>query len=71
MEESEKLDLNFSSNLNYALLNLEKNINEASNLEDKSYLELSKDQIIEYLNYAYTNMKCWQENYKIKNMKQL
>ena len=51
MEENEKLNLNFSSNLNYALLNLEKAINEAINLEDKIYLELSKDQIIEYLNY--------------------
>lgn len=59
MEENEKLNLNFSSNLNYALLNLEKAINEAINLEDKIYLELSKDQIIEYLNYAHTNMKCW------------
>ena len=49
MEENEKLNLNFSSNLNYALLNLEKAINEAINLEDKIYLELSKDQIIEYL----------------------
>lgn len=48
MEESEKLNLNFSSNLNYALLNLEKAINEAINLEDKIYLELSKNQIIEY-----------------------
>ena len=66
MEKNEKLDLNFSSNLNYALLNLEKDINEASNLEDKLYLELSKDQIIEYLNYAYTNMKCWQDNFKYK-----
>ena len=64
MEESEKLNLNFSSNLNYALLNLEKDINEANNLEDKIYLELSKDQIIEYLNYAYTNMKRWQDNCK-------
>ena len=66
MEENEKLNLNFSSNLNYALLNLEKAINEAINLEDKIYLELSKDQIIKYLNYAHTNMKCWQDNYKSK-----
>ena len=64
MEEIKKMNLNFSSNLNYALLNLEKAINETDNLEDKIYLELSKDQIIEYLNYAYTNMKCWQDNYK-------
>lgn len=66
MEESKKLNLNFSSNLNYALLNLEKAINEAINLEDKIYLELSKDQIIEYLNYVHTQMKCWQDNYESK-----
>lgn len=66
MRENKKMDLKFSSNLNYALLNLEKAINEASNLENKLYLELSKDQIIEYLNYVHTNMKCWQDNYKSK-----
>lgn len=43
MRENKKMDLKFSSNLNYALLNLEKAINEASNLENKLYLELSKD----------------------------
>ncbi len=66
MEENEKLNLNFSNNLNYVLLNLEKAINEAINLEDKIYLELSKDQIIEYLNYTYTKMKSWQDNYEAK-----
>ena len=64
MEEIKKMNLNFSSNLNYALLNLEKAINETDNLEDKIYLELSKNQIIEYFNYAYANMKCWQDNCK-------
>lgn len=64
MEESEKII--FLNNLNYALLNLEKAIDEANNLEDKTYLELSKDQIIEKLNYVYTNMICWQDNYKMK-----
>lgn len=67
MGENEKMDLNFSSNLNYALLNLEKAINKASKLDDKLYLELSKDQIIEYLNYAHKSMKCWQDNCKSKN----
>lgn len=66
MIESENLNLNFLNNLNYALLNLEKAINEANSLEDKIYLELPKEQIIEYLNYAYTNMKCWQDNCKSK-----
>lgn len=67
MEEIEKLNLSFSSNLNYALLNLKKDIDEANNLEDKIYLEISKSEIIKYLNYVYTNIKCWKDSYESKN----
>lgn len=67
MEEIEKLNLSFSSNLNYVLLNLKKDIDEANNLEDKIYLEISKSEIIKYLNYVYTNIKCWKDSYESKN----
>ncbi len=59
----------FISNLNYALLYIKKAINEAYNLEDKIYLELSKQQIIEYFNYIYTKLKHWENCYKIKDFK--
>lgn len=67
MEETVKLDLSFSSNLNYVLLNLEKAIDEANSLEDKIYIEMSKGEIIQYLNYVYTNIKCWKDSYETKN----
>lgn len=53
MEENKKMNLSFSGNLSYVLSNLEHAIDEAKDLEDKTYLELSKKQIIEYLNYVY------------------
>lgn len=59
-------NLDFSCNLNYALSNLKKVIDEANDLEDKIYLEISKSQIIKYLNYAYTNIKDWQTYYESK-----
>ena len=67
MEENKKMNLSFSGNLSYVLSNLEHAIDEAKDLEDKTYLELSKKQIIEYLNYVYKKIKCWQKCYKIKN----
>ena len=62
-----KLNLNILDNLNYSLLNLKNAINEANNLEDKVYFELSKGQIIEYLNYVYTSIKGWENDYKVNN----
>lgn len=64
--KEEKFNLDFSNNLNYTLQNLKKAIDEASNLEDKIYLELSKNEIIEYLNCVYTNIKCWKNDYELK-----
>ena len=69
MEESKKVDLDFSNNLNYALSNLKQAIEEANVLKDKTYLELSKQQIIDYLNYVYVNIKKWENDYKAKKYK--
>jgi hypothetical protein len=60
-------ELNFSDNINYILLNLKNDIDEADNLEDKMYQEISKSEIIEYLNYVYENVDCWKDNYESKN----
>lgn len=69
MEESKKVDLDFSNNLNYALSNLKQAIEEANVLKDKTYLELSKQQIIDYLNYVYVNIKKWENDYEAKKYK--
>lgn len=69
MEESKKVDLDFSNNLNYALSNLKQAKEEANVLKDKTYLELSKQQIIDYLNYVYVNIKKWENDYESKKYK--
>lgn len=69
MEESKKVDLDFSNNLNYALSNLKQAKEEANVLKDKTYLELSKQQIIDYLNYVYVNIKKWKNDYEAKKYK--
>lgn len=58
------LNLNFLSNLDYALINLEKDINEVNNLEDKIYLEISKSEIVDYLNNVYLEIKSWKKSYE-------
>ena len=69
MKENQKTNLELSKNLNYALLNLKQDIEEANSLEDKIYFELAKQQIIEYINYAYTNIKNWKNDYETNNYK--
>ena len=69
MKENQKTNLELSKNLNYALLNLKQDIEEANSLEDKIYFELTKQQIIEYINYAYTNIKNWKNDYETNNYK--
>lgn len=69
MKENQKTNLELSKNLNYALLNLKQDIEEANSLEDKIYFELNKQQIIEYINYAYTNIKNWKNDYETNNYK--
>lgn len=61
------LNLNFLSNLDYALINLEKDINEVNNLEDKIYLEISKSEIVDYLNNVYLEIKSWKKSYEEKD----
>jgi hypothetical protein len=67
MEEKKTLNTDFQSNLNYVLNNLEKDIFEADNLEDKLYLEISKSEIIDSLNYVYRNIKYWEDSYNKKH----
>ncbi len=69
MEENKKVDLDFSNNLNYALSNLKQVKEEANVLKDKTYLELSKQQIIDYLNYVHVNIKKWENDYEAKKYK--
>ena len=69
MVENEKISLEISNNLNYALSNLKQAIEETNALEDKTYLELTKQEIIDYLNYVYVNIKDWKKSYETKNYK--
>ena len=61
------LNLDFLSNLNYVLINLEKDVNEVDNLEDKIYLEISKSEIVNYLNDVYLEIKNWNKKYEEKD----
>jgi len=67
MDDNEKISLEFSNNFNYALFNLKQAIELTNTLEDKTYLELTKQQIIDYLNYVYVNIKDWEKNYETGN----
>lgn len=69
MEDNEKISLEFSNHLNYVLSNLKQAIEEIKVLEDKTYFELTKQQIIDYLNYVYANIKDWKKSYETKNYK--
>ena len=67
MDDNEKISLEFSNNFNYALFNLKQAIELTNTLEDKTYLELTKQQIIDYLNYVYVTIKDWEKNYETGN----
>ena len=67
MDNNEKISLEFSNNFNYALFNLKQAIEVTNTLEDKTYLELTKQQIIDYLNYVYVTIKDWEKNYETGN----
>lgn len=71
MKEIKELNKNILGNLNYALNNLEKAINEANFLEDKLYLEISKKQIIKYLNNVYLDIKQCKKNCEANNYETL
>lgn len=57
---------NFFNNLEYILIHLEKDIDEANNLEDKIYFELSKNEIINHINDVYLKIKKWNYYYETK-----
>lgn len=63
---SEDVNNSFLSNLKYILDNLEKDKKEVNNLEDKRYLELSKTEVITYINCVYEEIKLWEDYYKTK-----
>lgn len=64
--EKEVSQTNFLNNLEYILIHLEKDIDEANNLEDKMYFELSKNELINHINDVYLKMKKWNYYYKTK-----
>ena len=66
MEKIKILNVDFQSNLDYVLTNLENDIFQANSLDDKLYLEMSKREIIESLNYVYQNIKNWKDSYNEK-----
>lgn len=64
MEIKEDLNKNIQDNLKYILSVLEKDLKKATSLEEKVYLELSKNKIIKYLNYVYEIIKSWENSLK-------
>ena len=62
----EVVNNSFLSNLKYILDNLEKDKKEVNNLEDKKYLELSKTEVITYINCVYEEIKLWGDYFKTK-----
>ena len=64
--EKEVSQANFFNNLEYILIHLEKDIDEANNLEDKMYFELSKNELINHINEVYLKMKKWSYYYETK-----
>ena len=64
--EKEVSQTNFLNNLEYILIHLEKDIDEANNLENKMYFELSKNELINHINDVYLKMKKWNYYYETK-----
>lgn len=64
--EKEVSQTNFLNNLEYILIHLEKDIDEANNLEDKMYFELSKNELINHINDVYLKMEKWNYYYETK-----
>ena len=59
--------MEIKENLEYALVNLEKCINESKTLKDKDYLELTKKEVVDYLNNIYKIIKEWEILYNNRN----
>ena len=66
MEKNKRIYQIFSNDLNYVLTNLEHAIDEAKDLEEKKYFEMSKKEIIDALSYVYETIKHWQDKYEKK-----
>lgn len=64
---NKELNLDFLNNLNYVLVNLEKDINEVDSLEEKLHLEISKSEIFNYLNNVYLEIRRWKKSYEEKD----
>lgn len=64
--EKEVSQTNFFNNLEYILIHLEKDIDEANNLEDQMYFELAKNELVNHINEVYLKMKKWSYYYKTK-----
>lgn len=64
--EKEVLKTNFLNNLEYILIHLEKDIDEANNIEDKMYFELSKNELINHIKDVYLKIKKWNYYYETK-----
>lgn len=64
--EKEFSQTNFLNNLEYILIHLEKDIDEANSLEDKMYFELSKNELINHINDVYLKIKKWNYYYETK-----
>ncbi len=63
---NEDSQTDFFNNLEYILLHLENDKAKANSLENKIYFELSKDEIINYINDVYLKIKKWNYYYEIK-----
>ena len=57
---------NFFNNLEYIILQLEKDIKKANELEDTMYFELSKNELINHINDVYLKVKKWNCYYETK-----
>lgn len=58
--------IDFLNNLEYILINLENDKEKANSLENKIYFELSKDELINYVNDLYLKIKKWNYYYERK-----
>ena len=65
MKENIRNNREIANSLNYILTNLKRATHETNTLENKIYLELSKEQIIIYLNYVYDSILKWEDNYEL------
>lgn len=71
MDKQGQVELKLQNELNYIITTLKEDIEKVNELDDKVYLELSKEEIIDYLKYAYNNLKTWSQDFNNKQYKQI